>query len=61
MEDRQVQHIFESNVSSAALAPNVACSLTQVSGPEIEPMTSVQQPEHFTTRLEETTTILSFS
>ena len=25
VEDRQVQHIFESNVTSAALAPNVAC------------------------------------
>ena len=25
MEDRQVQHIFESNATSAALAPNVAC------------------------------------
>ena len=24
MEDRQVQHIFESNATSAALAPNVA-------------------------------------
>ena len=24
MEDRQVQHIFESNAISAALAPNVA-------------------------------------
>ena len=25
VEDRQVQHIFESNATSAALAPNIAC------------------------------------
>ena len=27
MEDRQVQHIFESNATSAALAPNIACHI----------------------------------
>ena len=57
MEDRQVQHIFESNATSAALAPNVAChkclaresnfSIKRIYIIHIEDLISMEDIKHF--------------